>query len=256
MAFKPDYEVLPPVSTSNSESDDGLAERDSCTIFATSERKHEYRTLGLNEVRLLILNPGLPDEPIECFLEHYSVNQAKKYQALSYAWGDPRDVSSIQVDGCPFQVSRNLKDFLVSYRTNNTCPVLWIDAVCINQHDILERSAQIRLMKRIYEGADIVLIWLGQEVDATESAIEQIQHVYHDFWLPRLEREGSPEKVISSITANDVREIIGQGQEGGGHKDIHVAWDGIQDLLLRPWWSRIWGMYPGQPVMMLWICGL
>ena len=83
MAFKPDYEVLPPVSTSNSESDDGLAERDSCTTFATSERKHEYRTLGLNEVRLLILNPGLPDEPIECFLEHYSVNQAKKYQALS-----------------------------------------------------------------------------------------------------------------------------------------------------------------------------
>jgi hypothetical protein len=44
---------------------------------------------------------------------------------------------------------------------------------CLNQHDIPERNAQIRLMKRVYEGADIVLIWLGLEVDATGSAIEQ-----------------------------------------------------------------------------------
>ena len=244
MAFRPGYVVLPPVDISDSESDEGVAEQDSRTTFTTSERKHEYRTLSPNEIRLLILNPGLPDEPIECFLEHYSVNQAKKYQALSYAWGDIRDVSSIQVDGCPFQVSRNLKDFLVSYRTNNACPVLWIDAVCINQHDILERNAQIRLMKRVYEGADIVLIWLGPEADATELAIKQIQHVYHDFWLPRLKREGSAEKVISSITTNDISEIIGRKQEDGGYKDVHIAWEGIQDLLQRPWWSRIWGMYP------------
>jgi hypothetical protein len=49
-----------------------------------TERKHEYRPLSPNEIRLLALNPGLPDEPIECFLEHHSANQAKPYDALSY----------------------------------------------------------------------------------------------------------------------------------------------------------------------------
>ena len=53
------------------------------SLFVT-KRKHEYRPLIPNEIRLLVLNPGLPDEPIECFLEHYSANQAKPYEALSY----------------------------------------------------------------------------------------------------------------------------------------------------------------------------
>jgi hypothetical protein len=55
MAFRPGYVVLPPVDVSDSESHEGVAEQDSRTTFATSERKHEYRALSPNEIRLLIL---------------------------------------------------------------------------------------------------------------------------------------------------------------------------------------------------------
>jgi len=43
-----------------------------------------YRPLKANEIRLLVLNPGLSDDPIECFLEHYPVHECKSYQVLSY----------------------------------------------------------------------------------------------------------------------------------------------------------------------------
>src|SRR5438105_8679457 len=135
------------------ESDTDLEEWQSNHSLA-KERKHECRPLKLNEVRLLVLNPGLPGEPIECFLEHYPLDRAKPYKALFYVWGDTQDSAFIQVDGCSFKVTKNLKDFLVSYRSNDRCAVLWIDAVCINQNDIPERNAQIRLMKRVYEGAE------------------------------------------------------------------------------------------------------
>ena len=69
--------------------------------------------------------------------------------------------SSICVDGFDFEVTSNLKAFLASYRAEHRCHVLWIDAVSINQNDILERNSQIRLMKRVYEGAESVthLAW-------------------------------------------------------------------------------------------------
>ncbi|KAK3901582.1 heterokaryon incompatibility, partial [Staphylotrichum tortipilum] len=46
---------------------------------------------------------------------------------------------------------------------------LWIDAICINQTDVVEKSHQIGLMARIYSQSTIMLMWLGPE-DATSSA--------------------------------------------------------------------------------------
>jgi hypothetical protein len=82
MAFQAEYMVLPPMSDSESDVDfDGGGHSDTSSAW-TTEHKHEYRPLKENEFRLLVLNPGLPDEPIGCFLEHYTVNRAKPYQAL------------------------------------------------------------------------------------------------------------------------------------------------------------------------------
>lgn len=39
---------------------------------------------------------------------------------------------------------------------------LWIDAICINQHDLAEKARQIPLMTRIYSTAARVLVWLGK----------------------------------------------------------------------------------------------
>lgn len=135
-----DHEVLPAIEYSDPDSD---AESESET---KPEREHTYRALKPDEIPLVILNPGEEVDPIECYLEHYSVNAPKFYLALSYAWGDALDLRFITLDGCNFPVSRNLESFLRSFRRPNDCCSIWIDQISINQEDIPERNSQIRLM--------------------------------------------------------------------------------------------------------------
>jgi Heterokaryon incompatibility protein (HET) len=40
--------------------------------------------------------------------------------------------------------------------------LLWCDAVCINQNDLVERARQVSLMQRIYSEAKAVTVWLGK----------------------------------------------------------------------------------------------
>lgn len=41
--------------------------------------------------------------------------------------------------------------------------LFWIDALCINQGNLEERSAQVRIMPQIYTKADCVMVWLGDD---------------------------------------------------------------------------------------------
>lgn len=41
--------------------------------------------------------------------------------------------------------------------------MLWVDALCINQKDLEERSAQVRQMADIYGKAWRVVVWLGRQ---------------------------------------------------------------------------------------------
>lgn len=38
---------------------------------------------------------------------------------------------------------------------------LWVDAICINQGNMAERSHQVQMMWPIYKSAETVLVWLG-----------------------------------------------------------------------------------------------
>lgn len=58
--------------------------------------------------------------------------------------------------------------------------LIWIDAICINQEDIEERSAQVNLMGRIFRSAETVVAWLGPDVPYSQLAIECIQELSAD----------------------------------------------------------------------------
>ena len=49
--------------------------------------------------------------------------------------------------------------------------MFWVDAICINQADIDERSAQVKIMKIIYESADTVFAWLGLPFNDEETRL-------------------------------------------------------------------------------------
>ena len=52
-----------------------------------------------------------------------------------------------------------------------------VDAVCINQSDLLERSEQVQLMGNIFRSAKGVIGWLGPEDDRSTVAIELMKHI-------------------------------------------------------------------------------
>ncbi|KAK4125812.1 heterokaryon incompatibility, partial [Parathielavia appendiculata] len=57
-------------------------------------------------------------------------------------------------------VTDNLHRLLRHLRLRDESRRLWIDQICINQKDEVEKGAQIRLMTEIYAGASPVVIWL------------------------------------------------------------------------------------------------
>jgi hypothetical protein len=83
------------------------------------------------------------------------------YDALSYVWGDDSLLHGIQINSQLFHVRQNLHDFLQMAKRLNWKSAFWIDAVCIDQHNVNERNSQVRMMTDIYKSATTVRAWLG-----------------------------------------------------------------------------------------------
>lgn len=86
-----------------------------------------------------------------------------KYRCLSYMWGDDKEETEIFVNGRPLRVRDNLYQFLRVAQARFNDKPLWIDALCINQSNHIEKSHQVQRMGQIYENAEEMLIWLGAE---------------------------------------------------------------------------------------------
>lgn len=60
------------------------------------------------------------------------------YHALSYTWGKPDFTSRIVCNGVIYTITQNLFDALRHMREEKIDRFLWIDALCINQTDLIE----------------------------------------------------------------------------------------------------------------------
>ena len=107
-------------------------------------------------------NPSVPGDLVSCSSRSTLLFAAPAYVALSYVWGDPNDKTSINLDGRPKQVTRNLEGALRQLRDSlQPLHALWVDAICINQDNQEEKSEQVRHMRFIYSRAEYVICWLG-----------------------------------------------------------------------------------------------
>lgn len=94
------------------------------------------------QIRLLHLLPGDVDDEICCTLEVVSLDDVPDYEALSYVWGSPNQLTHIKFDGHTFQVRKNLRRALTGIRRVYSERVVWVDALCINQDDMAERGCE------------------------------------------------------------------------------------------------------------------
>lgn len=127
---------------------------------------------GPLEIRLLVLQPG--SEDVHFVLRHANLEGRPDYEAISYCWGDPTDTRTVYCDDKPLQVTNSLFTALKQLRHADQPRILWADAICINQQDVPEKIAQVRLMSRIYSQPTRILIWLGDDTEGLDGLEESI----------------------------------------------------------------------------------
>ena len=84
---------------------------------------------------------------------------------------------------------------------DNHGKAIFIDAICIDQENLAERNAQVKLMGKIYSEAACVYVWLGPHTDGSERAlgIWRIIEQYRGNALP---------STISDLVANEIRKRV------------------------------------------------
>ena len=129
-------------------------------------------------IRLLTIHADESTRTASFSLSSAFLEDGLEFSALSYVWGDPAKTMSIVVNGVEVAVTTNLAQALARLPEVSGSGLYWIDALCINQADMEERTHQVRLMGKIYSQARLVVAWLG-EPDKPEShtAVSVIQEL-------------------------------------------------------------------------------
>lgn len=120
----------------------------------------------VNDIRVIHIHPPSPgsEDTMRCHFERTSLLDPCEYFALSYTWGSNVNATeTILIDNRPFSITPNLLAALHRLRERGAwVPSIWIDAICIDQENPIERSRQVMLMGQIYSKARHVVIWLGE----------------------------------------------------------------------------------------------
>ncbi|KAK7733769.1 protein phosphatase regulator [Diaporthe eres] len=159
-------------------------------------------------IRLLRFVDRPPSSEQDHFvLETYDIATAPRFVALSYTWGYHKAKYDIIVNGSLLAISENLWVALKALRSffrndvvipnksgecedervalprnllqENGYPLMWIDAICIDQSDDLEKNHQVNMMGSIFTTAGCVISWLGEEADNSRCAMRAIRATTH-----------------------------------------------------------------------------
>ncbi|PIA96249.1 hypothetical protein CB0940_10198 [Cercospora beticola] len=151
-----------------------------------------YSPLAPGCIRILQLRPAPRlEDPLVGTLDIVHLNDGTQYEALSYTWGntfvnDEKSTAWIEADEDRMRLDRafsdqpskhgeislcnstlttaaNLDAALKRLRHSGNDRSLWIDALCINQDNPDERSAQVAQMAQVFAHARQTIVWLGED---------------------------------------------------------------------------------------------
>ena len=141
-------------------------------MFLIEMEVFPYSALPLRHVRLLTIEPGV--FPPSGTLHTTALEEAAEFDALSYAWGQPCQSYDFSCCGKVLRVQENLYKFFCRVSRSGHSRPIWIDAICINQGEDVEKTHQLPSMRDIYKNANCVLVWLGKNTDVEDEAFSAI----------------------------------------------------------------------------------
>lgn len=218
-----------------------------------------YHHLFEGQFRVIKLLPGDEDDPIHCELEVHQLGTPEDpqkygcppYEAISYVWGDPKDIVGILVGPArqTLLVTRNLLNALKVFRYPDKARTMWADAICVNQADLIERGRQVAIMGGIFSACEECNVWLGHadEYDPSLALARTNQAMraegYHeactkDLDMPSitstpdlgaLARALEPWMYKRGLSLPNIRTILTEDDMGS-----------LINVLTRTWWYRLW----------------
>ena len=219
-----------------------------------AEKQYHYRYQPLNEakrqVRILRLAPGKFHQLVRGSLILISLDRLcrrrwqnlKEWVALSYVWGTAPRNEPIRINQRKIFITQTLHHTLRYLRASKKDKYLWIDQICINQDDEVERASQVQLMQRIYTEATFVVAWLGPDDVEVSCLFNLIKHASDTI---KVYRSGS-------ITGERTQDVV---EEDLMSKLVHIS-DVDPNLTLKElfdvldedhhilfdnaWFKRVW----------------
>lgn len=98
--------------------------------FRYPKEQYKYEELPTEtSFRVCELLPGKSGDPICCLLHVGEWDKPREYEAISYAWGDPKVTVPVNVHGKRVYVTSNLHNGLSHLRLQDESRFLWADAL-------------------------------------------------------------------------------------------------------------------------------
>lgn len=166
-------QTLPPATPHNAEETSRLDLTGSHPPNLPESSTYFYAPLDTSTktIRLLTLEAPSNRARVRVKLVLFPVERCPSYVALSYCWRSSSPTEPIEIDNSLFEVQENLFRALSQIQiwkkmnhkpranledgipSTSTWHYFWVDAICINQTNVVERNHQVRLMDSIYRGA-------------------------------------------------------------------------------------------------------
>ncbi|MCJ1264737.1 hypothetical protein MMC22_004612 [Lobaria immixta] len=184
--------------------------------FRWNNRVYQDLQQDSRQIRVLELSRGSLSANVEARLTIVDLDREPDethYEALSYSWGGHLMLRRlINLNGHSYLVADTVFNALRELRLPDRDRRLWIDAICVNQGNLAEKSQQVGLMGSIYETAQNVIVWLGKAPIQQKSVFDFVHKV-----------AAAEPSQIDSVCAN-----------------VDTWQSPLQELMRARWWSRVW----------------
>ena len=205
------------------------------------------------EIRLFEIPHHIPDkeESIRGNLSVFELGRAPPYAALSYVWGNDQDRVPIIVNGKTVDVTRSLEAGLAAWKRLATMSYdsnyIWADAICINQIDAAEKSAQVSFMTEIYRSGYSTFAHFAHDPPAYHIACGTLREFFRPYLQFALEEFPAFRDSRTQFWdhAFDDRWSILDPISIGLDSSTDVPIMPIQALMADPWWTRLWTLQEG-----------
>ena len=117
------------------------------------------------QIRLLELLLSCKDERFDMKQTVFNLDNAPPNSATSYTWGSINSQKLVHINRAPHYIRHNSCYALWQVHKHYPGRFVWIDSICINQDDKIEKGQQVQMMGAIYPNTSLMLACVGSHQD-------------------------------------------------------------------------------------------